>query len=201
MTSKSDRDLMQAVNNKDTLALKELYYRYEKKIFNFLLRYTGSRELSQELLQETFTRAWFSAHTFDLVGGNFGGWIYTIALNIARSEMSKKEYTYRFVDPSTNREWLQDAEAPGNDSTTGHLAIDPQVKMEQEEMKEQASRALGQLKPYLREVIIMKHYQHLKFREIATITGLPEGTLKARYQRGVELLKEFLNLTEVHHAE
>ncbi|MCK4764569.1 MAG: hypothetical protein KAW12_20380 [Candidatus Aminicenantes bacterium] len=46
----------------------------------------------------------------------------------------------------------------------------------------------------------MKNYQHLKFREIAEITRVPEGTLKARYHRAVELLRQHLQSLEVSHG-
>ena len=105
MDNLTDKELMKLVTGKNTGALKILYHRYEKKIFNFILRYSGSRGVARELIQETFTRLWLSAHTFDQKKGNFGGWLYTIALNITRNEMSKKEYTYQYLDAEEDRDW------------------------------------------------------------------------------------------------
>lgn len=53
---KTDKELMQLVVERSTVAFKALYQRYEVAIFNFILRYTGNRGLAQDLLQETFTR-------------------------------------------------------------------------------------------------------------------------------------------------
>ena len=189
MEKRTDKELMRSITDKNTLALKVLYRRYETQVFNFIFRYTGSRELAQELIQETFTRVWFSAHTFDGKKGNFRGWIYTIALNLARNELAKKEYTYHFLDIDEAR----DCKHEGENSETGN----PETVHEQKELRNSIVNALGKLKPYLREVIIMKNFQHLKFREIAEATNIPEGTLKARYHKAIALLKEYLHPTEV----
>ncbi|MCP5107363.1 MAG: RNA polymerase sigma factor [bacterium] len=190
MQNRTDKELMAFITGKNTQALSVLYHRYERRIFNFVLRYTGSREIAQELIQETFTRIWTAAHTFDQKNGNFKGWLYTIALNITRSEMSKKEYTYHFIEVEDTRE------------NHNPEVKNPETILEQTEMEHAVSNALGKLKPHLREVIVMKNYQHLKFREIAEVSNVPEGTLKARYHRAVALLKEYLNPTagEANHV-
>ena len=189
MEKRTDKELMKLIVEKNTHALKALSRRYEIRIFNFILRYTGSREIAQELIQETFTRLWFAAHTFNQKRGNFKGWIYTIALNITRNEMSKKEYTYHFLAPDEVHNYRQVEDDP---QTKG-----PDVILEQKEMQTSVANALGQLQPHLREVIIMKNYQHLKFREIAQVTGTPESTLKARYHKAISELKKLLHAMEV----
>lgn len=190
MEKRTDKELMKLVADKNTLALKILYHRYEMPIFNFVLRCTGSREIAQELIQETFTRIWFAAHTFDQKRGNFKGWLYTIALNITRNEMSKKEYSYHFLNPEQTPEYHRQ-EGEGLESEN------PEALLEQSELRDSIAHALGKLQPHLREVIILKNYQHLKFREMAEVTNTPEGTLKARYHRAIALLKEHL---EVNHV-
>ena len=69
MEKRTDKELMKLIADKNTHALKALYHRYEIQIFNFILRYTGSREIAQELIQETFTRIWFRADDMDRVNG------------------------------------------------------------------------------------------------------------------------------------
>jgi len=186
MEKRTDSELMKLIADKHTPALKVLYRRYEIQVFNFIRRYTGSRELAQELIQETFTRIWFAAHTFDRKRGNFKGWLYAIALNISRSEMSKKEYTYHFIEINETCERGEDGR--------GRTGETPETILHKKELENSVADALGKLKPYLREVVVMKNYQHLKFREIAEAAGIPEGTAKARYHRAIALLKEALNL-------
>lgn len=198
MNTKTDKELMKLIAEKNSLALKTLYQRYNVGVFNFVLRYTGNRELAQELIQETFTRIWTAARQFDQRKGNFRGWLFTIALNLTRTEMSRKEYTYRYLDvdevPETHH---RDDDELKED--------DPHTLLEKKELKHTVAKALGKLPAHMREVIIMKNYHHLKFREIAAATNTPEGTLKARYHRAVAALKGHLSpkdniTTEVNHA-
>lgn len=192
MNKKSDRELMQLVVDRNTKAFKTLYQRYELPIYNFILRYTAKRELAQDLLQETFIRIWIAAHTFNLDKGNFKGWLFTIALNITRSEMSKKQYSFQYLDV---------AEMKSNDQEKSHLSTEqPEKNYDQMELKEKIQQALSTLPPYLREVVVLKHYQQLKFKEISLITNTPEGTIKSRFFRAMEILKQKLNLTEKKYA-
>ncbi|HDL18774.1 MAG TPA: sigma-70 family RNA polymerase sigma factor, partial [Bacteroidetes bacterium] len=181
MLHRSDKDLMLMVIERNHQAFKVLYQRYEISIYNFILRYIGNRELSQDLLQETFTRIWCAAHSFNAAKGNFKGWLFTIALNIIRSEMSKKRYGYTYLDineiSGSERKLVQ----PTHEQ--------PDKKVEHLELEDKIQQALLKLQPFLREVIILNHFQQLKFREIAQITNTPVGTLKSRFHRAVGLLK------------
>ena len=188
MEKKSDKELMQLMAKKNKEALRIIYRRYEIKIFNFILRLTGNMGIAQELLQETFTRIWFASHTFDQKRGNFKAWLYTITLNLTRNEMSKKEYSYQYVNTG------HIDQVPGQHQLAESRG--PNDIMEQTERHDSILRALKKLKPHLREVILLKNFQQLKFREIADATRLPESTLKARYHRAIELLKQELTTGE-----
>lgn len=187
MQVRTDQELMAMTVQKDTKAFRVLFERYQHAIYNYILRYTGNREIAQDLLQETFTRVWYAAHTFDQKRGYFRAWLYKIALNITRNEMSKKHYTYQFSD-------INDQVTRGSQSMVADTKTDNRVI--QKELKAQVAEALGELKPILREILILRHYQQLKFREIAQMTNTPEGTLKARYHRAIDQMK-----TKMEHWE
>ncbi len=176
------------VLEKNLRAFRILYTRHETGIYNFIVRYTGNKQIAQDLLQETFTRVWFAAHLFDHAGGNFRGWLYTIALNIARSEMSKKRYAYHYFEIS---------EIPHKDEPRHPRSEAPDAQSEQADLKEAIMRALEKLSPLLREIVVLKHYQQLKFKEIAAMTRTPEGTLKARFHRALAELKTLLEPMEL----
>ena len=156
MEKNTDKELMNLVLKKNSRAFKILYQRYEMAIFNFIFRYTSSREIAQDLLQETFTRVWFAAHLFDYEGGNFRGWLYTIALNTTRNEMSKKRYSYQYFDVS---------EVKGEQEPTHPETERPDSKMENLDLKENIEQALQKLKPHFREIIVLRHFQQLKFKK------------------------------------
>ncbi len=188
METSTDQELMNMVLQKNMRAFRILYARHELSIYNFIVRYTGNRQIAQDLLQETFTRVWFAAHLFDQAGGNFKGWLYTIALNIARSEMSKKRYAYHYFEIS---------EIPRHHEPVNPRSEEPDAQSEHTDLKEMIARALGRLSPLLREIVILKHYQQLKFKEIAAMTQTPEGTLKARFHRAMAELKILMQPMEL----
>lgn len=184
MPDRTDKELMKLVARQNYQAFRLLYQRYYILIFNFLLRYTGQRELAQDLLQETFTRVWTAAHSFDLKHGNFRGWIYSIAINLTRSEMIKKRYAYQYCEVDDIKGTRNEPVSPAREQ--------PDKQAENADLQHQINSALSQLDPLLREVIILKHFQQLKFREIAEMTNTPEGTLKARFHRAIAKLKEIM---------
>ncbi len=189
MEKQSDIDLMKRVIERDTSAFKQLYQRYELRIFNFILRYTKNREIAQDLLQETFTRMWFAAHTFDQKRGQFQAWLYTIALNITRSEMVKKQHHTPILN-------VDDIQSGGYRSEYQNRDR-PDIQMEKKDINDQIADALSQLQPDMKEIIILKTYEGFKFREIAQMTHTPEGTLKARYHRAIAQLKKQLGRMEL----
>ncbi len=185
----TDEDLMDLVIDRNSKALKLLYERYSKGIFNFIIRYTNNREISEDILQETFTRTWFAAHTFNRKKGSFKTWLFTIALNITRNEMIKKRYQYNHMD-------IDDLSAE-EEAAKNNSGAEVYEFADNYEIKDLIAGALERLNPFLREVVILKHYHELKFTEIAEITGTPEGTLKARFHTALAKLKIMLEKVEL----
>jgi len=163
----------------DEAALRSLYSRYEGQTFNFLLRLTGNRALAEDLMQETFTRVWTMARTYDPTRGRFKGWLFTIALNLTRSELGKRRYGVKHVDPEVA-------------DTVPSPTDGPEALLARSETQRHVAEAVSGLSPHLREVVIMKIYHQLRFREISEITRTPEGTLRARFHRAVAELRETL---------
>jgi RNA polymerase sigma-70 factor (ECF subfamily) len=147
--------------------------------------------LSQDLLQETFTRIWLAAHSFNPEKGTFKTWLFTIALNIARSEMVKKQYSFSHLNVT---------EISGSEKNLQASHESPDRKMENLELQQKIQTALSKLQPFFREIILLRHYQQLKFSEISRITNTPEGTLKSRFHRAIHILKKHLNEMDLNHA-
>jgi RNA polymerase sigma-70 factor, ECF subfamily len=182
MEETSDQALVAEMAGGDAAALRSLYLRYEVPTFNLILRLAGNREMAEELMQETFTRVWTMARTFRPELGSFKGWLYTIALNLTRSELARKRYGVRHVETDAASELPSTAEGPD-------------ALLVRSEEARRVADALARLSPLLREIVVLKVYQQLKFREIAEITGTPEGTLKARFHRAVAELRGHLGGT------
>jgi len=160
----SDAALMKRVRNRDVDAFQVLYSRYESRIFNFLLRYVENRPLAEDMLQETFWRVWQAAASFQAERGEFRSWLYRVALNVARTEMAHKRYGLDRLAPDTPSH-----EAACHPSTGREH--DPAGLLEQQESRTLVEKALSGLSPSMREVIVLKCLEGMKFSEIASVTG------------------------------
>lgn len=176
----TDRALMQRVTNGDADAFAILYRRYERPIFGFLFRLAGRRALAEDLLQETFTRVWLAAQTWDPARGTFKGWLYKVALNTARNELVKKVHSASHVSLDAETAEIAD---PGSGAESLAAELDQSLRASA------VARALSELPDYMREVVVLRCSQQLSFAEIAEATGAPEGTLKARFHRAVAALR------------
>jgi RNA polymerase sigma-70 factor (ECF subfamily) len=176
----SDDALIERVARGDRDAFTLLYRRYERPVFGVLLRLGGQRALAEEWLQEAFTRVWLAAATHDPSRGAVRPWIYAIALNTARSELSRKRHRTPHVSLDATGMDLEDT-AVGEPRVTERL--------DGQKRADAVAAALGELPDYLREVVVLRCSRELSFAEIAEVTGAPQGTLKSRFHRAVAALR------------
>jgi len=158
-------------------ALVELVERYHSPLYKFLCRYTGDVALADDLTQETFTRL------LTYQGApptRFKAWVYAIASNLARDHFKSARYRRE-----RSTDFDGDAAMFTNDDT--HTPDD----------RDDVIRALAQLSPDHREVLILRFYHDLKLDEIAEVTRAPLGTVKSRLFHALRQVKGFLAITEV----
>lgn len=175
----ADHELLTRALTGDTEAFATLYRRYARPVFNLLLRTTGERALAEELLQETFTRVWLAGRTFDPARGTFRPWLYTIALNLARSELVRHRHARPHVP--LDEQQIDPVSSAAAEDWVRRLDLSRQART--------VAAALATLPDHQREVVVLRCYQQLSFAEIAAVTGAPEGTLKARFHRAVAALR------------
>jgi RNA polymerase sigma-70 factor (ECF subfamily) len=188
MQALSDRALVERTAGGDTDAFAALYRRYERPVFGALVRLAGGRRaLAEEWLQEAFTRVWLAAHTHDPSRGEVRPWIYKIALNTARSELSRKRYRTPHVS-------LDEAGIDLPDAGAGEQGV--ARRLDEARRARAVALALRDLPDFMREVVVLRCSRELSFAEIAEVTGAPEGTLKSRFHRAVAALREALTPDE-----
>ncbi len=179
-----DRALLERVAGGDADAFTALYRRYERPVFGVLLRLAaGRRALAEEWLQEAFTRVWLGAGTHDPSRGEVRPWIYKIALNTARSELSRKSHRTPHLS-------LDEAGLDPADERAGEKRV--AARMDEARRVEAVALALRELPDFMREVVVLRCSRELSFAEIAELTGAPQGTLKSRFHRAVAALREAL---------
>ncbi|HEX2786850.1 MAG TPA: sigma-70 family RNA polymerase sigma factor [Ignavibacteria bacterium] len=181
----SDEQLIFKFQQDDVQAFNEIVLRYKDKLVNFLFRYTGSRDESEDLAQDTFLKLYRSKHLYREIA-KFSTWFYTIAINIAKTNLRKKS-RYNSIsisdfDPENDKDFDLTADVQLPDEAANAATENEFIQ-----------KAINQLSDKFKEVIIMRDVEDLEYEEIAKITGLPLGTVKSRINRGREKLKEMLS--------
>ncbi len=170
-----DTDLFPGWQSGDPAAFAALVCRWQEPIARFLFHFVGQKEPVQDLCQEVFLRAFLAAPRYRETG-EFSAWLYRIALNVARDRA-------RRVRPGFK---------PMLDVPCADLS--PGERCEQQETSAMVRRAIAELPEHLRVVLILRHYENVKFEQMARMLGTPASTLKSRFAAALERLRERLRV-------
>jgi len=178
-----DAKLVRRARRGDLDAFNTLVSRWEKRLYNYLLRLLRNREDALDQCQEAFFKAYRSLASLE-DAEKFPQWLFRIAHNLAFSHLRQNE-------PALNAEsWPEDdregALARSDIAVTqgaGSLAMEVEFSV---------AKALESLPPEQREAIVLKVYYGFQFTEIAEILGCPLSTAKSRIYAGFARLKEVL---------
>ena len=181
----SDEDVMEQLQAGVVQAFDIIVHRYKDRLHNFLYRYTHNHEDCEDLVQETFLRVYRSRHSYERIA-KLSTWMYTIALNLAKS-MYKKKKRMSLISIHADESDPDDREFEITDT---NLLQDDELhlKMSMNELQ----KALMELNDDFREAIILRDIQQLTYEEIAEITGTAMGTVKSRINRGRQQLQELI---------
>lgn len=195
--SPQEADLIQACKEGDQTAFNLLVWRWEKPLFNFTYKYVGDAELAQDLVQETFIRVLRSIHQYEHRAA-FSTWLYRIAINLCKDHFRRKRipmvslHDY-YTTSSGDRVYVKDHIADEGARSDEALAASRREEL--------VRRLLAGLRDEQRIVILMKEYQGLKFREIAEILDVPEGTAKAWLYNGLRAMREQIERSGIQQSE
>ena len=173
LKNQTDETLYQKVCAGDKKAFNRLYGRHHKKLFGFIFSLLGSREESEEVLQEVFIKI-FKRRTIDFSQGSFRGWLFMIARNQSIDLLRQKQKRDLIAK---NPESLQ----------RQPLAESPNLELQTalNELRQSASK----LPSPLRSLFQLKA-SGLTNQEIAHIEAVPVGTVKSRVHNMVKLIRE-----------
>ncbi|MGA2766493.1 MAG: sigma-70 family RNA polymerase sigma factor [Spirochaetia bacterium] len=178
-----DREAIRRVRAGDGNAFSMIVSRYAPVFYSLAFRQIGSdQEAASEAVQEIFLKAYRALPSFD-IQRRFFPWLYTIALNHLRSLKRSRKYAQgRNVVPFDS---LSGAEAADKTSPPD----DAVVAREGERL---AQRALDTLPQRLREVFLLRHVEGFSTEEVASLLGVPEGTVRTWLFRARRRLREKL---------
>lgn len=173
--------LIERWQNDDADAFDELYTRYAQTIYRLGWAMLQQAEAAEDVVQETFLRAYKARHQFKPDRASLGTWLYQIALNYCRSHLRKKQL---LTIP-----WLHSDDKPMDPPDT---RPGPESKVLRGEYRSLLWNAVQSLSPALREVVTLHYYMELPAVEIAVMLNCPEGTIYSRLHNARRRLARLL---------
>jgi RNA polymerase sigma-70 factor, ECF subfamily len=169
-----DQKLVERCLRGDDAAWEAIVSSFAGRIFRISYRYSGRREEAEDLTQEIFIRIYQNLRSFRSDTGSFRNWALRLSRNLI---IDRYRQTRRFQQCGGSQEL--DAM-----HLVDHSRPSPQRKLEQAEASMLIREALRALSPESKEAIILRDLEGMGYQEMATILGVPEGTVKSRISRG-----------------
>ena len=182
----TDEELIASFQNGNEQAYIELVRRYRDRLMTFVFRFVGDMELSEDIVQDTMIKVYTHKHYYKEIA-KFSTWIYTIAGNLAKTELRKRKrrkVTLLSQMNTDDRKYeIPSTELQSEDIVQGEYA------------ERYIQKAILQLPLHFRTVVILRDIQELSYEEISKIVNVPLGTVKSRINRArlqlQQTLKEF----------
>lgn len=185
--------LIQHARDGDPQAQSKLVQIWYKRIYNFAFKFIGQHDQAMDITQKTFISMCRSLGGLQDLA-RFKPWLYKIAVNYCREEVRRAK-AGKFV--GFESVWNPEAEiSPAwENSTRRH--DNPESQLRYREVTDILQQALKQLNEDQREVVIMKEYEGMKFREIAEALNISENTVKSRMYYGLDALRKILESNDI----
>lgn len=166
---------------RDEAAFNELVTTYERRVFALVFRMLGRRDEAEDLAQEVFVQVFKAIDQFR-GDSKLSTWIYRIAVNLCKNRT--KYLTRRHssgqedVDAMVDRAPLSAAKGV----SVGDVARPDELVMGMQ-LEHVVKAAIAQIDPEFREVLVLRDVEDMSYEEIASVTGLADGTVKSRIHR------------------
>ncbi len=172
----TDAQLVEDVLVGDTDSFDLLMARYQHAVFNYLFYLTRNHERAEDLVQETFIRAYQSLKSLRN-REKFKPWLFRIATNLFKSHY---------------RKWILRPFIPLPDSYPSAGMEDPEESIERLETQMEVQKALSSLPESARSVLLLREMEGMSYEEIAESLNLSIGTVKSRIARARQNLARLL---------
>ncbi len=181
MKQEQDSVLVKQCLEGDSRAFEGLVDRYQKPIYNLALRFAANKADAEDITQGVFVKVYEKLSSFDHKH-KFFSWLYKIAVNESINFMNRKRNLDQFNEEVHSRSGTEDP------------------PIQDHEVTRKIERALLELKPDYRIVVILNHFQDLSYREIGYILDIRENTVKSRLFSARKKLKSLLMKKGISHA-
>ena len=179
----TDEQLMKMFQEGDEHAYNQLVIKYKDRILNYIINFVGDYASAQDLAQDTFLKVYIKKKSYREIA-KFSTWLYTIAGNLAKTELRKIKRRKTYSVSALSRDDKEFVlKVPEKDS------IDETDQYGQSEFMQSA---LLELEDDFRNIIILREIQGTSYEVISKILKLPLGTVKSRINRGKLKLRDIL---------
>ena len=179
----TDWDLVKQCQAGDMSAFQELVARYHQKVYLVSLGLLRNRDDAMEVAQETFLRAFRKINGFQ-GDSSFYTWIYRIAVNISIDAQRRQKR-----NPLDFRESMDSLLEAQNE-----VARDPFADAHDRELREQLTKAINELTPEHKAVIVLRTLEGMSYKDIGAILGCSEGTVMSRLHYARKKLQDKLSV-------
>ena len=181
--------LVAAARSGDIVAINQLIKLWQKRIYNFALKYFGDHHQAMEVTQKTFISMNKNLNKLK-DNGSFKPWLYRIATNYCHEEVRRQQK--KWVFPFMKVQGKEDQSKIADTESESSFA-NPEKTLGNQELKDLLKKALATLPEEQRMVVIMKEYEGLKIREIAEVMATSDNTVKSRLYYALGSLKKRLD--------
>ncbi len=184
----TEAETIKAAQNGNLAAFNRLVMSYQGLAFNVAARVMGDTDAAADATQEAFIKAFKAIKQYR--GGSFKSWLMRIVSNTCYDQL---RYEHRRPHEPLETE-------DGEPDHTPHLldpADPPESQVEQHEMAQMIQRAINQLPPDQRLILVLSDVEGFSYQEIAEATDLALGTVKSRLSRARTRLRDILRRQEL----
>lgn len=178
-----DRSLIEAHFAGDEKAFEQLLEGYLSSVYNFVFQMARDRETTDDIVQESFIKAWKHLADFDREK-SFKTWLFTIAKRTAYDHFKKKKaLPFSVFDDGEGGNIFEEIEDE---------QMLPDEIIGREEAAADLDRALARLPEGSRAILLLAYREDLSLQEIAEVLGEPYNTVKSRHNRALRKLRQVM---------
>lgn len=168
---------------------EELFEKYSNMVYNLALRLSGNTADAQDIAQDAFIKAMRGLQALREESAA-GTWLYRITMNVWKNRVRSEKR--RFFWKTFSLDWGKEDgdDPPAMQIKSPEAPADAAIEKENE--KESLEKALSQLDPEDRAILVLREIDDRSYQEIAEVTGMPLGTVKSRISRAREALRQKL---------
>ncbi len=186
----SERRVIEACQQSDREAFRELFEMHKDRVWTVALHFTGDEAAARDITQQVFLKLFTTIGQFRH-DSSFATWLYRLVVNTCLDERRRRS---RFISFDFFGRGEEEEEAIAMDGKLTRQSVQEE-RYSQLELSATVKAAVKELKPKLRIAILLKYFEGLSYEEMARVLGCSPGTVASRLNRGhKELARKLAHL-------